>query len=839
MGISRRAGLLLLGALWCSSALATPLPPPAMDGAALRLALRKLSNTGTVLYVGAHPDDENTSLLALLSRGRMVRTVYLSLTRGDGGQNLMGSDTGERLGVLRTQELLAARRVDGAEQWFTQALDFGFSKSSDETLEKWGPHVLSDVVWAIRVIQPDVIVTRFHPDTTNTHGHHRASAILAEQAFVAAEDSTRFPEQFHNGVTPWRARRLLWNVTRFGNAGPDTTAGRLHLDLGAYDRLLGRSYTEIAGESRSMHKTQGFGSAERRGRLDNTFEYRLGERPSKDLLDGVDLSWARVPGGAKLVAPLRKAAAEFDAEHPERTLPALLEAWDLMSKLPDRPIVHEKRAELLEVIRACSGLWLEAVSSAHTVSPGGSLKVAAAALVRAPVAVRWLGLELTASGSPVAHSERAGALETNVARAETLAVTVPAGTRPTQPYWLERYDGLPVLPGLTTGQPENPPAMLAKLRLEISKHVLTFTLPVVYRSVDPVLGERYRDVAIGPVATMRFGRGAYLFPDATPREVTVTVTSTDRPVRGGVSLRLPEGWRAEPSTIDVALRGSEADTTLRFRVTPGPAGAAMMDAGFQNESGRSDRSLVRLDYSHLPVQTLWPLAESRLVRTDLRREGQRVAYLMGSGDQVPEALRQMGFDVTLLEDDDVERRDLSSYDAVVVGVRAYNTRPRLRRLQPRLIDYVRQGGRLVIQYQTPDPGLDDKLGPYPFRISRDRVTVEEAEVRFANANDPLLRAPNKIDARDFDGWVQERGLSFANPWDKSYRSVLSMNDPGEPPLGGGLLAARLGKGTFFYTGLAFFRQLPAGVPGAWRLFANLVSREGEGANVSTGGAGAR
>jgi hypothetical protein len=360
-------------------------------------------------------------------------------------------------------------------------------------------------------------------------------------------------------------------------------------------------------------------------------------------------------------------------------------------------------------------------------------------------------------------------------------------------------------------------------------------LPVVYRSVDPVLGGL---VAISRLPATALQGACLSLPGRHSSRGDDHRVSTDRPTRGAVSLRLPQGWRAEPARIDVALRGGEADTTVRFRVTPGPAGPAVMNAVFENESGSWDRSLVRLDYPHLPVQTLWPQSEARLVRTDLRTRGQRLAYLMGSGDQVPEALRQMGFDVTLLEDDDLERRDLSAFDAVVVGVRAYNTRPRLRRLQPRLIDYVRQGGRLVIQYQTPDPALDDKLGPYPFKVSRDRVTVEEAEVRFADANDPLLNLPNKIDARDFDGWVQERGLSFANPYDKSYRSVLSMNDPGDP-LGGGLLAARLGKGTFFYSGLAFFRQLPAGVPGAWRLFANLVSRDGEGTSVQAGGAGTK
>jgi len=328
-----------------------------------------------------------------------------------------------------------------------------------------------------------------------------------------------------------------------------------------------------------------------------------------------------------------------------------------------------------------------------------------------------------------------------------------------------------------------------------------------------------------PPVTMRFDQGAYLFADGTARPVRVTVQSADIPVDGALTLKLPGGWSSAPASVPVRLAAGEVDTTVRFMVTPGATPAAgTIGADFEMGGVHYDRRLVRLDYPHIPIQTLLPPAEARLVRTDLKIAGRAIGYLMGSGDQGPEALEQMGFAVTLLDDDDVANADLSRFDCIVAGVRAYNTRPRLRGLERRLLEYVSNGGRLVVQYCTSDDGLKDKLGPYPFTISRDRVTVEEAAVDMKPPDHALLTAPNRIAAADFDGWIQERGIYFANPFDSRYEAVLSCHDPGEPPRDGGLLYARYGKGVFIYTGYVFFRELPAGVPGAWRLFANLVSR---------------
>jgi LmbE family N-acetylglucosaminyl deacetylase len=830
---------------------ADPQPPPILDAAGIRLAIEKLNVVGSALYVGAHPDDENTAMLAWLGNGRKVRAAYLSMTRGDGGQNLIGSDTGELLGVIRTQELLAARRIDGSEQFFTRALDFGFSKGPEETFEKWGhDRILADVVWVIRRFRPDVIITRFNTDGSGGHGHHTASAILAEEAFVAAADSTRFPEQIR-WVRPWQAKRLVRNVSRFASAGPDTTRGRLNVDLGAYNALLGRSYTEIAGESRSMHKTQGFGAAERRGSLTNSFEPKAGSPATRDLFDGVDLTWARFRGGAPLTAIFTRAAREFDAARPTAIVPLLLRAHDLMARLGDDPLVARKRAELLDVIRSCAGLWLEATASRPWASPGGQIRVAVSALNRSDAEIRLRGIGFTRAGT--AHREpvmasagttrdavtggsgahlRERVLAFNMADNDTLGVGIAPDAVTSEPYWLQRRPrsgSFEVEPGPPLGSPENDPALMAEFALWVAGKPLSIAVPVVFRWVDPVAGERYRSFEIVPPVTMRFDLGAYLFSDAAPRPVRVTVQSADSRVEGALTLKLPPGWTSAPASAPVRLAAGEADTTVRFMVTPGAGPvAATVGADFEMGGAHYDRHLVRLDYPHIPMQTLLPPVEARLVRTDLKTSGHVAGYLMGSGDQGPQALEQMGFDVTLLDDDDVENADLARFDVIVAGVRAYNTRPRLRALQGRLLEYVSAGGRLVLQYDTAEEALQDRLGPFPFRISRDRVTVEEAPVDMKATDHPLLAVPNRIGPADFEGWVQERGLYFASPFDSRYEAVLSSHDPGEPARDGGLLYTRYGKGVFVYTGYAFFRQLPAGVPGAWRLFANLVSRTRSG-----------
>ena len=819
MSRSSAAVALLAVILLARRSSADPRPLEPMDGGEIAHALHRLQTVGSALYVAAHPDDENTAMLAWLTHVKGVRAAYLSMTRGDGGQNLIGQELGAPLGVIRTQELLAARRMDGAEQRFTRALDFGFSKNADETLRFWGrDSVLADVVWAIRRFQPDVIITRFPPDSTAGHGHHTSSALLAEEAFTAAADAKRFPEQLAD-VQPWQAKRLLWNVFSFGRV-PVVDSTWLTLDVGAYDPLLGRSMSEMAGQSRSNHKSQGFGAAERRGTLRQYLKLKLGSPAKRDAFEGVDLTWKRFAGGEAVGVLLAQAEKEFDPRHPERSLGVLAKAHAAFAKLPKHSLVQRRRAELEQVMASCAGLWLEAVTARPGVTPGEGLAVATSVLVRtqAPVTLESVGVDET---------ERVGSrsLTPNVAAADTLQFTVRTDLAVTQPYWLRE----PSSPGLAQvagyrdlGQPENRPALTATFVLKFAGEPVRYELPVAYRWTDPVQGERWRLLEITPPATLAFEQPFQLFSDGAPRTVRVTVRAQKNNLAGTLELEVPTGWSVKPASLPVTLAREGMDSMVEFTLVPGREGGV---ARAVFNSGGRDWSMAaqRIDYPHIPVQTLFPPAEIKLVRADVGMQAQRIGYLAGSGDQIAEALRQLGASVTTLSDDDVASGDLSRFDAIVTGVRAYNTRPRLRALQPRLLDWVAKGGALVVQYVTTSDGPVDYLGPLPFKVSRDRTTVEEAPVRFLKPASRLLNAPNKLGPADFEGWTQERGLYFANPWDVNYDAVLGSNDPGEPSRDGGLLYAKHGSGEFIYCGYALFRQVPAGVPGAWRLLANLVS----------------
>jgi LmbE family N-acetylglucosaminyl deacetylase len=816
-------------------------PRDVLDAAELQLALKKLRVVGSVLYVAAHPDDENTSLITYLSKGRLLRVGYLSMTRGSGGQNLIGSETGDALGVIRTQELLAARGVDGAEQYFTRAVDFGYSKTADETMEIWGrDRILSDIVWVIRNFRPDVIVTRFPTDTRGGHGHHQASAILAKEAFAAAADPKRFQDQLRT-VKPWRAKRIFWNIFRLDPAPRDPKLPPLlTVDLGKYSPLLGQSYTEISAASRSMHKSQGFGAAERRGPAPNYFELLDGQPVSpenaatQDLLDGITTDWSRIPGGEKVDAILAEAERTFESGSPHRILSVLARARAAMRSLGDDPWVALKLRELDETIRSCAGLWLEAVAQQPFALPGGPVQVNVSMLNRSEASVTVTAVKMphgakirSAADSSVTFHNRP--LLPNVPLDGAATVTLPARSDITHPFWLRgrSTEGANDIatPALLL-RAENPPALTVGLDLDVAGERIEYDVPVLYRWTDRVAGERYRPLEVSPPVALRFERGAYLFADESSREVRVVVESPGGAVKGPVRLGLPRGWRATPAETTVTVNGPDAPAVLRFWVRPGAgemsSAPLAMTASMATGASRQTRSRTMINYPHIPVMTLFPKAEAHLVRADVKRAGSRVGYVMGSGDDVPSALEQMGYQVTLLSDDDIESTPLAHYDAIVMGIRAYNTRPRLRTMQDHLIDYVSNGGTLVVQYNTVEDALQERLGPYPFKISRDRVTVEGSPVRFASPEHPLLRAPNRIGPADFEGWVQERGLYFANPWDPKFETPLSMNDPGEPPTSGSLLVARHGRGTYIYTGISWFRQLPAGVPGAYRLFANLV-----------------
>ncbi len=819
--LARLGGLLLAGLLLApAEAGADARPREPMDGGELAHALHRLQTAGSVLYVAAHPDDENTALLAWMTHVKGVRTAYLSMTRGDGGQNLIGPELGPSLGVIRTQELLAARRMDGAEQMFTRALDFGFSKNADETLRFWEhDSILGDVVWAIRRYQPDIIITRFPPDSTAGHGHHTSSAILAEEAFSAAADPQRYPEQLTR-VQPWQAKRLLWNVFSFARV-PVVDSTWLTLDVGAYDALLGRSMSELAGLSRSNHKSQGFGAAERRGALPQYLKPKLGAPASREAFEGIDLTWKRYAGGEAVGTLLAQAEREFDPRHPEKSLAVLGKAHAAMAKLPNAPLVQRRREELEQVMASCAGLWLEAVTAQPSVTPGAPLSVATAALTRNPAAV-------TLQSVRIEQAERSAArtLVPNVAALDTLALTVRADLAVTQPYWLRH----PSLAGRTViddpadlGQPENRPAMVAEFTLDMAGERVRYTLPVAYRWTDAVQGERWRLLEVAPPATLAFEQPFQLFADGAPRPIRVTVRAQQAGLAGALKLDVPSGWSVKPASIAVTVAREGAESVAEFTVVPGRE-AGVARAVFTDANGRAwSLGAQVIDHPHIPVQTLYPPAELKLVRADVGMRAQRIGYIAGSGDPIAEALRQLGAQVTPLSDDDVANADLSRYDAIVTGVRAYNTRPRLRTLEPRLLDYVAKGGKLMVQYVTTADGPVDYLGPLPFKVSRDRVTVEEAPVRILKPANPLVTEPNKLGPADFEGWVQERGLYFANPYDAGYEAVFGSNDPGEPSRDGGLLYAKHGSGEFVYCGYALFRQVPAGVPGAWRLLANLVS----------------
>ena len=811
----------------------------AKDASQLELSLRRLGVVGGALYVAAHPDDENTAMLSWLVSERLVRTAYLSVTRGDGGQNLIGEETGPLLGVIRTQELLAARRIDDARQMFTRAIDFGYSKTSQETLAIWGhDDVLADVVWAIRRFQPDVIVTRFPVTGEGGHGHHTASAMLAEEAFVAAADPSRFTDQLAY-VSPWQAKRIFWNrFTGFGrpvDPNDPALAKSLRVDLGTYNPLLGRAYTEIAAESRSQHKSQGFGSAERRGSLLNYYDLRAGDPATTDLFEDVDTGWSRYPGGAELGALLQRAASTFDENKPGATVPHLIEALRVLDRLAatpgwsdrEKPWLETRKQDILDAIRAAAGIAIDVAAADSVVTPGGSLPVSVTVVNRSDYPFR---LSMVASRYAQPSKAPGTPLENNKPVKVDLVLKLDEGHDSSQPYWLARNPtkGLyRVKHQLLIGQPVGYPEIPINVTLDDpQQNTLIFTVPAVYRWTDPVKGEQTRDVDVLPAVSVKLGSNVYLFPEAKSRPVTVWMHAY-APAEGTVKLAMPEGWTAEPASIPVKLAAKGDEARATFTVTP-PAGASIASLAAMLVMGErgAGSGVVEIDYPHIPAQRILGDAVAKLVRADIKHRGSRIGYIMGSGDDVPETLRQVGYEVTLLTDADLDRGDFAKYDAIIAGIRAYNTRDRMHLAHEKLMQYVENGGTMVVQYNTANQ-LDDLAvpvpGPYPFKISRDRVTVEEAPVRMLAPDAPVLNTPNKITAADFEGWIQERGLYFPNEWDPRYTTVLSTNDPGEGEKPGGLLVAKHGKGTFVYTGYAFWRQLPAGVPGAIRTFVNLVS----------------
>ncbi|MFN2621870.1 MAG: PIG-L family deacetylase [Chthoniobacterales bacterium] len=800
--------------------------PPPMNAAEIQLALQKLNVLGRVLYVAAHPDDENTNLMALWSNGSLYDTAYLSVTRGDGGQNLLGPELGERLGFIRTHELLAARKIDHANQFFTRAVDFGFSKSAAETLKIWDREkILADVVWTIRKWKPDVVVTRFSPDDDKTHGHHTASAILAREAFTAAADLKRFPEQLAF-VEVWKPTRLVWNTSPFffqNRNIPFDPAGLATLEAGGFNPLLGKSFTEIAAAALSMHKSQGVGSPPRRGARKEYFKLLVGAPMTDKLFDGVDTSWARVPKAGAIAEKVKDLIATYSPADPSASVPKLLELRKELTKAENNDWFATKVGEVDALIAACLALHIESSTTSAVVSPGQSLPIKFDAINRSNVPVQLLEVRAPVSGEqlridvPLAQDQFVS---------KDLSPTLPKDVASTQPYWLRKPPALgtyTVDDQKLIGLPENPPPFPVEVSLRVGDQELHYLADTKYRTVDRVIGEVHENLVIAPPVFANLQNSVFVFGDDKAKTVQVRVIASTGPVKGQLRLEAPKNWRVEPSSGAVDLPAAENESFSTFTIHP-PANASEGTLrAIVNTDGR-DYSFARerISYQHIGTHILMPSAEARIVRADIKTKGHLIGYIPGAGDDIPQSLQQIGYDVKMLDGPEITAGSLKRFDAVVLGIRAYNTQDRIGAWQAELLEYVKAGGVVVAQYNTTD--LKTKqIGPFPLEISRDRVTDENAEVRILAPNHPLLNTPNKITAADFKGWVQERGLYFPNKWDANWTALLSCNDPGEKPLDGGLLVAKSGQGYFIYTGYGFFRQLPAGVPGAYRLFANMVS----------------
>lgn len=798
---------------------------PNPDAAQLQASLKKLTVIGSVLYIAAHPDDENTAVLAYCANHRLLRTGYLALTRGDGGQNLIGTEQSELLGIIRTQELLAARRMDGADQFFTRAIDFGYTKSSEETFTIWDRQkVLSDVVWVIRSFKPDIIITRFPSTGEGGHGQHTASAILAQEAFSLAADPSQFPEQLKY-VEPWQAKRIFWNAWLPALQERKADLSKLiRLDIGDYDPLLGKSYTELAAESRSMHKSQGFGVSGQRAETLNYFDLTQGEPAANDLFDGIDLSWSRIPGGKEVGAMLDDIYRKFNPENPSASIPQLIKAYRLMNQLPDNVRVIQKQKELREVIRSCAGIWMEAIADDYAAAPGDQIKITAAIINRTtyPLALQKINFPFQTPDTLAQVDLRKGKFVSS-----SNQVTITSGADYTQPYWIvkEPTKGMfEVDDQKTIGSAENPSALYVEFIVKADGELLSFPIPVLYRWTDPVKGERYRPFVVVPSVAVNIEEKVYLFSSNNPKTITLTLKSGAANVNGDLRLRLPVGWTSSPESIPFELKNKYDETKLQFSIQPP---ASNSDGFFTAEATVNGKmftqSIQSIQYDHIPIQTLFPPAKAKLIRLDIQTEARQIGYIMGSGDQIPEYLSQLGINVKLIGDEELERGQFEAYDAIVAGIRAYNTRPRLKFAQNKLMRYVENGGTLIVQYNTPRGLAVDNIGPYPFKITSERVTFEDAPIGILLKDHVVMRFPNLITNQDFSGWVQERGLYFANPWDAKYETVFSSNDPGETAKNGGMLFTRYGKGVFIYSGYSWFRQLPAGVPGAYKIFVNMIS----------------
>lgn len=803
--------------------------PATINSAELLHQMKKLNTVGSVLYIAAHPDDENTRLLAYLANEKKLRTGYLSLTRGDGGQNLVGKEQAELLGLIRTQELLAARRIDGAEQFFTRANDFGYSKNPEETFQIWNKDsILYDVVLAIRKFKPDVIICRFPTTGEGGHGHHTASAILALEAFDAAANPKMFPDQL-NYTEIWQAKRIFWNTFNFGTTNT-TAPNQLKIDVGVFNPLLGKSYGEVAAESRSMHKSQGFGSAKQRGSNIEYFKLLKGDSVKSDLFEGINTSWTRLNGTEKIENQLKDVLKSFNPELPENSVLSLVNIYRSIQLLDEKNTTLKywkvlKLKETEQLLLACAGLFVEASAANYIAIPRQDLTITAQIVCRNNVEVMMNKVSyLNQSDTIVSSILKQNELYT-FKRKEKLANAISYSN----PYWLNQKasNGRYQVSSISLiGKPENDVQATVQFDITIAGLNLKIDKGIIYKSTDPVKGEVYRPLEILPPATVNFMEKVLVFSDSPSKTIQLIVKANTANISGILKLNAPTGWIVKIKNAEFKLVAKDEEAIIDIEIVADKkAENAVLLASLLIDGNTYSKSIKRIEYDHIPYQIILSDAETKLINVDLKKSGIEIGYIPGAGDDVATCLKQVGYNVTILTDELLVNENLSKYNAIVTGVRAYNTNDRLQVHYNKLMEYIKNGGNLVVQYNTNNRigPVVAKIAPYPFTISRDRVTDELAKVTFTNKNHSVLNFPNKINDNDFDAWIQERGIYFATELDIEYQTVFEMNDPSEKPSNGSVIVAKYGKGNFVYTGLSFFRELPAGVPGAYRLFVNLLS----------------
>ena len=806
--------------------------PAKLNSAEIYSKIEKLHFLGSVLYVAAHPDDENTRLISFMANTQKARTGYLSLTRGDGGQNLIGPELQELLGVIRTQELIEARKVDGGEQFFSRANDFGYSKIPNETLKIWNKdQVLEDMVYIIRKFQPDVIITRFDYRTPGTtHGHHTSSALLSKEAFSITNDKNKYPNQL-NLVKIWQPKRLYFNTSWwfYGSKEKFNAADKsnlVNLSTGTYYQSLGISNQEIAALSRSRHQSQGFGATGERGDDMEYLEFIQGDKPNdkNNLFEGIDTSWNRVENGNAIGQLISSIINKYDFKNPSASIPDLVKAYQMIQNLKDEHWKTIKTEEIKEIIASCAGLYLESVAEQQSSIPDIDLNLTLEAINRSAINMILESVKILPEGKIFNQNLD---LKNNVNQSIALKIHLPKTLEYTAPYWLKNQGSVGMYrvdDQKNIGKPDIIRELKTIFNVNINGINIPFERNIIYKYNDPVKGEVYRPFDVEPVVTTSFVDKVKIFNNNSKQSVSVKVHSGTAKINGNLKLLVPKNWIVTPESLPFSIPLKNESQTFTFEVTP-PKSSSEIEVKAVATINKTDydQEKTLIKYEHISNQLVLKPSVSKFIKLDIKTGNEKIAYIMGAGDEIPVSLQQMGYDVTVVKPENITTEYLQNFDVFIMGIRAYNTVTELEFKQSILLDLVQKGKTMIVQYNTTGKLVTDKVAPFALRISRDRVTEENAQVRFLAPNHSVLNYPNKITSKDFENWIQEQGLYYPDQWDPAFTPILSSNDENETPKNGALLVAPYGKGYYIYTGLSFFRELPLGVSGAYRLFANLIS----------------